>query len=335
MRELTVATVMTKDPVTVAPDTELKDIVETLAKHTISAVAVVSRDGVPIGVVSEADLIRKQEQPGQKTTAERALHLMTVPVRAVGPDESVSFAARELNRRGVRRLFVIDHGRLVGVVSRRDLLKVFLRSDEEIRVDIEREVFQRVLWTDPHAITVSVDCGLATLTGQLDRRSEVEIAGRLTATIPGVVAVGKAASSSLSRWRSRSSNSRQSSTRGPSSRQKMSSASRSPCPSTTHPSAIRLSNKASRLARNSIVSRSISAIGPLPTMPRAVALTWSKLACQRAWIASRLPSALISASVPGGRVERGDQPGQFADWCLSRRSCPPGCSAGDHPAFFA
>jgi CBS domain-containing protein len=188
MRELTVATVMTKDPVTVAPDTELKDIVEILARHAISAVAVVGRDGVPIGVVSEADLIRRQEKPGNET-AERALHLMTVPVRAVGPDEAVSFAARELNRRGVKRLFVIDHGRLVGVVSRRDLLKVFLRSDEEIRVDVEREVFQRALWADPNAVTVAVNRGVVTLTGQLERRSEVEIAGRLTPTIPGVVEV--------------------------------------------------------------------------------------------------------------------------------------------------
>jgi CBS domain-containing protein len=114
---------------------------------------------------------------------------MTVPVRAVGPDESVSFAARELHRRGVKRLFVIDHGRLVGVVSRRDLLKVFLRSDEEIRVDIEREVFQRVLWADPNAVTVAVNRGVVILSGQLDRRSEVEIAGRLAPTIPGVVEV--------------------------------------------------------------------------------------------------------------------------------------------------
>jgi CBS domain-containing protein len=114
---------------------------------------------------------------------------MTVPVRAVEARESVSFAARELNRRGVRRLFVIDHGRLVGVVSQRDLLKVFLRSDEEIRVDVEREVFQRVLWADPSAVTVSVDRGVVILAGQLDRRSEVEIAGRLTPTIPGVIEV--------------------------------------------------------------------------------------------------------------------------------------------------
>lgn len=202
MRELTVATVMTKDPVTVAPDAQFKDIVEVLDRHRISAVPVVGGDGVPIGVVSETDLTRSQEttspslpdgrqtrHDSHKATADQAVDLMSVPVLAVDASESVSFAARELNRRGVRRLFVLDHGRLVGVLSRRDLLKVFLRSDDEIRIDIEREVFQRVLWADMSAVTVSVDHGAATLLGQLERRSEVEIAGRLTATIPGVVDV--------------------------------------------------------------------------------------------------------------------------------------------------
>lgn len=206
MRELTVATVMTEDPVTVAPETEFKDIIEILATNAISAVPVVGRDGVPVGVVSEADLIHKQEQPAddnrpsvfagprarqrwQKATGERAKDLMTVPVLAVEAGESVSFAARELDRRGVRRLFVLDHGRLVGVVSRRDLLKVFLRSDEEIKADIEHEVFQRTLWADMHAVTVSVEHGVVTLAGHLERRSEVEIAGRLTKTLPGVVEV--------------------------------------------------------------------------------------------------------------------------------------------------
>ncbi len=182
MRDLTVAAVMTKDPVTVAPDTGFKDIVGILDRHRITAVPVVGRDGVPVGVVSQVDLVNQQ-------AAVRAGDLMSVPVLAVDAGESVSFAARELNRRGVHRLFVLDHGRLVGVVSRRDLLKVFLRSDEEIRVDIEREVFQRTLWADMSKVAVTVCRGTATLAGQLERRSEVEIAGRLTATIPGVIDV--------------------------------------------------------------------------------------------------------------------------------------------------
>jgi len=188
MRDLTVATVMTKDPVTVTPDTKFKDIVVVLSQHGISAVPVVRGDGAPIGVVSETDLTRGQESV-QHATGGTAREVMSPRVLAVDANESVNFAARELHRRGVRRLLVLDHGRLVGVVSRRDLLKAFLRSDDEVRLDIEREVFHRTLWADPSMVTVAVDRGVATLTGSLERRSEVEIAGRLTGTVPGVVAV--------------------------------------------------------------------------------------------------------------------------------------------------
>jgi CBS domain-containing protein len=180
MRDLTVATVMTKDPVTATPDTKLKDVVNLLSQYGISAVPVVRWDGTPVGVVSAGDLTRTQGT---------AKDVMSPRVLAVDASESVSFAARELHRRGVRRMLVLDHGRLVGVVSRRDLLRVFLRSDDEIRLDIEREVFQRVLWADPSAVTVTVDHGAVTLTGTLVRRSEVDIAARLTGTVPGVVQV--------------------------------------------------------------------------------------------------------------------------------------------------
>jgi CBS domain-containing protein len=191
MQDMTVATVMTKDPVTVAPDTAFEDIAEILGRNRISAVPVVGRDGVPVGVVSEVDLVARGRGPEdlRGSGGGRAVDLMNARVLAVDAGEAVSFAARELNRRGVRRLFVLDHGRLVGVVSRRDLLKVFLRSDEEIRVDVEREVFQRVLWADMSAVTVSVTRGVAVLEGRLDKRSEVAIAGRLTAAVPGVVEV--------------------------------------------------------------------------------------------------------------------------------------------------
>jgi CBS domain-containing protein len=114
---------------------------------------------------------------------------MTSPVLAVSPTESLIHATprRELSRRGVRRLFVLDNGKLVGVVSRRDLLKVFLRSDKDIREEIRREVFTRALSADVESIAVTVQWGVVTMVGRLERRSEIEIAGRLVPGIPGVV----------------------------------------------------------------------------------------------------------------------------------------------------
>jgi CBS-domain-containing membrane protein len=204
MQTLTVASVMTTDPFTVAPDTEFKTIVDLLTEKAISAVPVVDSDGVAIGVVSETDLLCKEEYLGDahrwlagrqtrsrmhKSAAIRAADLMTSPVLAVSPTESLIFAARELTRRGVRRLFVLDHGKLVGVVSRRDLLRVFLRSDKDIRQEIQYAVFQKALSVDPQSINVTVQRGVATMLGRLERRSEVEIAGRLAPGIPGVVEV--------------------------------------------------------------------------------------------------------------------------------------------------
>jgi CBS domain-containing protein len=206
MHNPTVASVMTKDPRTVRPGTDFKAIVDLLAAEQISAVAVVAPDGFPMGVVSEADLLCKQENDGaeeshtlfagkqtrrrtRKATALHAKELMTTPVYSVSSDTSVTSAARELARRGVRRLFVVDDGKLVGVVSRRDLLAVFRRADEDIQRDIMREVLVGTLWADPESVSVTVEDGVVTMLGRLERKCEVEIAGRLVPKVPGVIEV--------------------------------------------------------------------------------------------------------------------------------------------------
>jgi len=171
MRDLTVATVMTKDPVVVAPDTEFKDIVQILAKHAIRAVPVVGGDGVPVGVVSETDLTRKQETPsvldGRKAAGERARDLMSVRVLAVDVGASVNSSSANSTAGSAAAVRAGPRPARRCGVSRRDLLKVFLRSDDEIRLDVGREVFQRVLWADVSTATVSVARGVVTLTGRM------------------------------------------------------------------------------------------------------------------------------------------------------------------------
>jgi CBS domain-containing protein len=116
--------------------------------------------------------------------------VMTTPVVTIGPDAPVSTAAHELAVEGVRRLFVVDaDGRLLGVLSRRDLLKVFLRSDEDLRRTVVHEVLQRTLWVKPTAVEVEVVDRVVTLRGTIERRSEVDIAYCLTRAMPGVVDV--------------------------------------------------------------------------------------------------------------------------------------------------
>lgn len=207
MRGPTVESVMTTDVVFVSRLTPFKDVVALLTERGISAVPVVDEFGTPIGVVSEADLLAKEEFASgaeplglfaghdqrhrwRKAMGMTAGEVMTTPVVTVEAGAAVSAAAHRLAQAHVRRLFVVGpDGRLAGVVSRRDMLKLFLRTDEQIREDIGREVLARALWAEPSAVGVEVCDGVVTLTGHFERRSEAEIAVRLTATRPGVVGV--------------------------------------------------------------------------------------------------------------------------------------------------
>ncbi|MDP9868292.1 MULTISPECIES: CBS domain-containing protein [Streptosporangium] len=156
--------VMTQRVISVGEDTCFKDIAELLVTHAVSAVPVVDGDDHVTGIVSEADLLHKEEdrervygescpppqaRPDQGPHADKARgkvarELMTAPAVTVSMDASVATAGRLMEHHGVKRLPVLDdHSHLVGIVSRHDLLKVFARSDR----DIEREVRVEVLVT--------------------------------------------------------------------------------------------------------------------------------------------------------------------------------------------
>jgi CBS-domain-containing membrane protein len=121
--ELAVASVMTTRVVTVEPKTPYRELVAKMTEARVRAVPVVDRRGQPIGVVSRADL--SPQQRWHRSPESTAAELMTTSVRAIHADEPVSFAARQLAKFRLRRLFVVDwDGRLVGVVTRRDLLQV-------------------------------------------------------------------------------------------------------------------------------------------------------------------------------------------------------------------
>jgi CBS domain-containing protein len=182
MKKHTVAEVMTRDVVAVRASTGYKEIVETLANHSVSAVPVVNDEGRVLGVVSEADLLYKTEYADQphpssrlwerkrvraaraKAAADTAADLMTVPAVSIGPRDRISAAARLMDAEAVKRLPVVDeHGQLVGIVSRKDLLRLYLREDGEIEREIRDDVFLRALWIDPVDISIEVAQGVVTL----------------------------------------------------------------------------------------------------------------------------------------------------------------------------
>ena len=205
MREPTVSSVMTTKVITVGPETSFKDVVETLSGNGISAVPVVGPQGKVVGVVSEADVLPKQEFHGGADPQPRGLprrrvrwyrslglcaaEVMTSPVVTIGPDDSVTLAARRLAEKKVRRLFVVDtDDHLVGVVSRRDVLGTFLRPDSEIRTDIQ-ETLNVTFGAEAERMTTRVTDGVAIVDGGLERRSQTALVVRLIRSVPGVVGV--------------------------------------------------------------------------------------------------------------------------------------------------
>ncbi|MFJ3175319.1 CBS domain-containing protein [Streptomyces roseus] len=186
MRHRSVADLMTPTAVTVRRATPFKEIARLLTEFDITAVPVVDDTGHPLGVVSEADLIRRPSAGGVAT----AEQLMTSPAITARPEWSVVRAARLMRRLQVKRLPVIDAGgRVIGVLSRSDLIQLFLRRDHAIQEEIVEDVLTRALGLAPSAVTVDVVDGLVTLSGTVPRPELLPIVVRLCQSVDGAVEV--------------------------------------------------------------------------------------------------------------------------------------------------
>ena len=199
--------VMTRDVLSVTPDTPLKDVAAVLVERGISGLPVCDADGAVVGVLSEADLLVKQggspERSGglfawlvetagapdlAKLRAHTAGEAMTAPAITVEADAPVSEAARTMVSLGVNRLPVVEDGRLVGIVTRADLVRLFTRSDEEIARDIRQDVVKR-LWIAPERIEVEVEQGEVVLRGEAETEVEAELLLKRIPLVAGVVGV--------------------------------------------------------------------------------------------------------------------------------------------------
>lgn len=204
MRHATVESVMTSPVVRVAPETGFREIVALLTEYDITGVPVVDAEGRPLGIVSEADLLRTlaaQEDPGALLPAPEAAQagpggavtaadLMTGQPVCTTPGTSVVAAARLMSRHGLKRLPVLDEdGRVTGMVSRGDLLRVFLREDVVIRREIVEEVLGRIDGVSPAEIGVEVDQGRVVLSGTVPEPYLVPIVLNLCRSVDGVVSV--------------------------------------------------------------------------------------------------------------------------------------------------
>ena len=202
----TVADVMSTDLVTATRGTPYKELISRMRERGIHALPVVEAGDRLVGIVSDTELALKQEyrpsgrvpflegaarrRERRKAAAIVAEECMSRPAAVIAPDATVPEAARLLHRRGVHHLPVVDaQGRLVGIVSRRDLLRVFLRGDDEIAGRIRHGVLRATLDLPEDAIEVHVHEGLVRLRGAVELRSQAREIGQLAQVIDGVVAV--------------------------------------------------------------------------------------------------------------------------------------------------
>ncbi|MFB9624379.1 CBS domain-containing protein [Nonomuraea helvata] len=208
---------MTTHVASVRSDMPFKDVAELLVRRGVSAVPVLEEDGRVAGVVSEADLLRKEEfreqyygedyrprlrarlrrrlagrgEDGQeKADAATAAELMSAPAVTVAPDTSTVTAAQLMDEHGVKRLVVVDEEeRLIGIVSRRDLLKAYVRDDAELKSWVEEAIPEQARWNDHTGIVVQVQDGIVTLSGHTSTRTEAAAAVHMAKGLGGIVGV--------------------------------------------------------------------------------------------------------------------------------------------------
>jgi CBS domain-containing protein len=201
----TVSEVMTRNVITATPETKFKEVVRLLEENRVSGLPVVDRSGKLVGVISEADLLNKAEkrEPDAYVLESRRHRLdrsrasaldvaaaMSRDVVTVRADAPIALAAREMHARGYKRLPVVDaKGRLVGIVSRGDVLKVFLRSDGDLVGEVRRILDHAKSEFGGSGLEATVSGGVVDLAGALKSKNQVEATVRAVAGVDGVIGI--------------------------------------------------------------------------------------------------------------------------------------------------
>lgn len=201
---------MSAPVVTVGPETPVRQIVDQLLRSRISGLPVVDGDRRVLGVVTEADLLEKTDRrfPApplfswrgrplwlermlgryRKATGTVARDIMTETIIAASEDTNVQELAHLMLRHKINRVLILREGRLAGIATRADVLKVLLRNDASILQQI-RATLARELCIDPATLTLACANGVVTVASSVDRHTDWALVVRWIRSVDGVVAV--------------------------------------------------------------------------------------------------------------------------------------------------
>jgi CBS domain-containing protein len=198
---------MSTPVVVVRPEATVKEVAERMVANRVSGVPVVDRSDHLVGIISESDLVSKLEygEKGQgllglldhlahaagadrKLHAKTAAELMTPLVITAAPEASVRELTHLMASHAVNRIPIVESGRVIGIVTRADVLRTLIRPDSAVTEDVRFRLLHD-LWIDPTGLTISTRDGIVTIAGEVPTRSEAELVRHWTATTEGVVDV--------------------------------------------------------------------------------------------------------------------------------------------------
>lgn len=187
-----VVDLMTTDVITVSMETGIRDAARLMFRNRVSGLPVTTADGSLIGIITEADFLRLEveRQEGATDIGETVGEVMSPGVVTTGPETEVYDAAKMMTFQDIKRLPVVDEdSRLLGIISRADIVSVFTRPDDVIEDEIREDLIRRVLFIDPDELNVIVTNGVVTFVGEIGTRNEARLLVELASRLDGVLHV--------------------------------------------------------------------------------------------------------------------------------------------------
>jgi CBS domain-containing protein len=188
-----VVDVMTTDVITVTADTSITNAARLMFRNRVSGLPVCDEDSCLVGIITEADFLRLEvarQEADALSPVETVGEVMNRGVLTIGPDAAIVDAARLMVVNDVNRLPVVDaQSKILGIISRLDVVAVFTRPDDIIEDEIREDVIRRVLFVDPDSISVGVSGGVVTFEGQIGTRTESRLLEELVRRLDGVMRV--------------------------------------------------------------------------------------------------------------------------------------------------